>query len=502
VLVLIKKVLVLDIDKPLKMNKNYTKRDFIKTMAIGSAGLLFLQCFKEKKLPEPIENKKGLGNNFEISDNDVLILLRDNAKYEQFRLGYNKRINKFPKIIAVCKTEKGVQYAVNLAKEQGLKIAIKSGGHSFEGFSSNDGGMVINLSLMKQIDWQKDDTVHLQTGCLLHEIYDDFLPRKRIIPAGSCGTVGIGGLALGGGYGLFSRKYGLTCDNLIGLKMVGHDAAIYDSDDHPDLLWACKGGGNGNFGVVVQLRFKTHQAPENLSSYVFKFRHLTADKFVVLIDKWFEIYDKLPLEAFSAFVLNGRTLTVLVTNFLPFSGAFEQQFGDLIVLSDKYSVTKNQQLPTALKRYYGRKDPLFFKNASCGLFKSAEDLKTIYVEIFEKVISNPGIIFQINTLGGNMNSVEFEEKSSYPHRNKNFLGELQAYWNNPKQENRLVTAFAEIQQLIKSNGIRAHYRNYPDINFVDWQHGYYGKNYEKLQEIKSKFDPEDWFQYEQSVAIA
>jgi FAD/FMN-containing dehydrogenase len=202
VLVLIKKSVVLDIDKPLKMNKNYTKRDFIKTMAVGSAGLLFLQCFKEKKLPEPIENKKGLRNNFEISDNDVLILLRDNAKYEQFRLGYNKRINKFPKIIAVCKTEKGVQYAVNLAKEQGLKIAIKSGGHSFEGFSSNDGGMVINLSLMKQIDWQKDDTVHLQTGCLLHEIYDDFLPRKRIIPAGSCGTVGIGGLALGGGYGL------------------------------------------------------------------------------------------------------------------------------------------------------------------------------------------------------------------------------------------------------------------------------------------------------------
>jgi FAD/FMN-containing dehydrogenase len=470
-------------------------------MAVGSVGLLFLQCFKEKKIVDSKKTKPISKDKFAVSDDDVLILYRDNAKYEQFRLGYNKRINKFPKVIAVCKTEKGVQYAVSLATEQNLKIAIKSGGHSFEGFSSNDGGMVINLSLMKNIDWQKDDTVHLQTGCLLHEIYEDFLPKQRLIPAGSCGTVGIGGLTLGGGYGLFSRKYGLTCDNLIGLKMVGQDSEIYDSDDHPDLLWACKGGGNGNFGVVTQLRFKTHPAPENLSSYVFKFRNLTADKFVGLINKWFEMHDKLPLEAFSAFVLNGKTLTVLVTNFLPFSTSFELLFEDLIAISDKYSVTKNQHLPAALKRYYGRKEPLFFKNASCGLFNGVADLQSIYTEIFEKVISNPGIIFQINTLGGNINNLDFEKKSSYPHRDKNFLGELQAYWDHPKQEKRLVTAFEEIQQLIHSNGVTAHYRNYPDLNFVDWQHGYYGKNYAKLQEIKSKFDPEDWFHYEQSVAI-
>ncbi|MEN9982533.1 MAG: hypothetical protein RI918_502, partial [Pseudomonadota bacterium] len=121
---------------------------------------------------------------------------------------------------------------------------------------------------------QNEEIVHLQTGCLLQEIYDYFLPKNKIIPAGSCGTVGIGGLSLGGGYGLFSRNYGLTCDNIIGLKMVGADAKIYDSDEHPNLLWACKGGGNGNFGVVTQLRFKTHQAPENLTSHVFKFRNL------------------------------------------------------------------------------------------------------------------------------------------------------------------------------------------------------------------------------------
>jgi FAD/FMN-containing dehydrogenase len=81
------------------------------------------------------------------------------------------------------------------------------------------------------------------------------------------------------------------------------------------------------------------------------------------------------------------------------------------------------------------------------------------------------------------------------------LGELQAYWDFPKQEKRLIDAFSDIQKLIKDNGITAQYRNYPDINFPDWQHSYYGKNYEKLQEIKSKYDPENLFFYEQSIEI-
>src|SRR5690606_14140152 len=101
----------------------------------------------------------------------------------------------------------------------------------------------------------------LQPACLLQEIYASFLPKNRIIPAGSCGTVGIAGLALGGGYGFFSRKYGLTCDHLTRIKLVDGNGKIQDSDGNPKLLWACRGGGNGNFGVVTEMEFKTHPAP-------------------------------------------------------------------------------------------------------------------------------------------------------------------------------------------------------------------------------------------------
>ena len=486
------------------MNKNYNKRDFLKVVALGAAGLTLYHFYnikkpvsKEETRPEKLP--KNVSKPIDISTDDVVILNRDDEAYEKYRNGYNKRISLYPQAIAVCKTEKGVQYAVDFAKKNKLKIAVKSGGHSFEGFSSNNGGLVINVSQMKKIDWKEDDIVHLQPGCLLKEIYDNFLPRKKIIPAGSCGTVGVAGLTLGGGYGLFSRNYGLTCDNLIGLKMVGNDAKIYDSNDHPDLLWACKGGGNGNFGVVTELRYRTHVAPNNLSSYVLKFRNLDSNKFVVLTNKWFELSNKLPLEAFSAFVLNGKTLTILITNYLSHTSIFEETFSDLIKISDQYKASKNQNLASALKRYYGRENPLYFKNASAGMYKNAHDLLEVYSSIFDKVISNPGIIFQINTLGGNINLPEFEKNSAYPHREFNFLGELQAYWENPNQEKRLVGAFEEIQKIIKSNGVTAHYRNYPDINFDDWKNAYYGTNYEKLQSIKTKFDPEDLFHYAQGI---
>src|SRR5690606_6911614 len=111
------------------------------------------------------------------------------------------------------------------------------------------------------------------------------------------------------------------------------------------------------------------------------------------------------------------------------------------------------------------------------------------------------MIYQINTLGGMINHPELERYSAYPHRNLDYLSELQSYWNKPEQEESLLKAFEEIQQIFRSEGISAQYRNYPDINFPNWENAYYGKNYEKLQYIKNKLDPDDLFHFEQSVRL-
>lgn len=490
--------------------KNFTKREFLKIAGLGSLGLIFWQCYDSKKeevneLLTESDSESQLNSTpetkIEFTEKDVIFITRNDEKYDVLRKGFNKRFDKFPKTIALCLTTLGVQAAVQKAKSDKLKISVKSGGHSFEAFSCGTDSMLIHLSQMNKIQWLENENVMLQPACLLQEIYAEFLPKKRIIPAGSCGTVGVGGLALGGGYGFFSRKYGLTCDNLVRIKMVDGNGNLIDSNDDPELLWACRGGGNGNFGVVTEMEFKTHIAPNSFSSYRLKFRNLNQEKFMQLIKAWFNFTGNLPQEAFSAFVLNGKTLTILVTNFVNHNSAFESSFDELKSMSDEYKPTYNQPLANALKRYYGRKDPLYFKNASAGMYNGIGEIESILPQVFDKVIAIPGMIYQINTLGGNINNPEFEKNSAYPHRSFPYLSELQSYWDNASVEKKFISAFEEIQQLFHSKGISAQYRNYPDINFPNWETAYYGNNYKKLQEIKSKFDPEDLFSFEQSVRL-
>lgn len=489
----------------------YSKRQFLKLLGLGSLGLLFWQCYDSKSDNSVAEenNSENLGDinetttpPLEFTDKDVIFLTRNDENYNSLRLGFNKRFNRFPKIISLCFTSIGVQAAVQKARTEKLKISIKSGGHSFESFSCEDNSMLVNLSKMNKIEWLDEENVVLQLACLLQEIYADFLPKKRIIPAGSCGTVAVGGLTLGGGYGFFSRKYGLTCDNLIRIKIVNSKGELLDSNDNPELLWACRGGGNGNFGVVTEMHFKTHQAPNSFSSYRLKYKNLSQNKFLSLIKVWFEYTQNLPQEAFSAFVLNGKTLTILVTNYQNHSSSFESGFQHLRDLADEYSPTYNQNLANALKRYYGRKEPLYFKNASAGLYKGIADIESILPELYNKVVSKPGIIYQINTLGGSIQNSEFEKNSAYPHRAYPYLSELQSYWDKASQEKVFLETFEEIQNLFTKIGIRAQYRNYPDVNFPHWETAYYGENYARLQKIKKALDPEDIFQHAQSIRIS
>ncbi len=464
------------------IQNNYTKREFLKLLGTSSLGIFFMSFYSFD----------------DFLDDDFLLLTKDDDKYELYRKSFNKRINKFPKYIAVCKTNDAVKKAILFANDKQLKIAIRSGGHSFEGFSNNDNGLLIHLGLMKNITWQKDQTVKLQPACLLQEIYDNFLPKKKIIPAGSCGTVGIGGLALGGGYGFFSRKYGLTCDSLIRVKMIDYKGNTIDSLNDPDLLWACKGGGNGNFGVITEMYFKTYPAPNTFSGYRMKFSNLNEERFLKLIKIWFKSTENLPKEAFSAFVLNGNFLTILFTNYQTNQTDFEKQFSDLIPFANDYRPMKNRNLAVALKNYYGVKEPIYFKNASAGLYKGIEDIEKGLSTIFSKVMAAKGTIYQINTLGGKINEIANSD-SAYPHRDINYLSELQAYWDSPSQEEKLAKSFEEIQQTIRELGVTKQYRNYPDLYFPNANIAYFDSNLTRLQKLKKKYDPNNVFDYPQVI---
>ena len=142
---------------------------------------------------------------------------------------------------------------------------------------------------------------------------------------------------------------------------------------------------------------------------------------------------------------------------------------------------------------------MYFKNASAGLYKNFADIEKCIDKVIDTVIATAGMIYQVNTLGGNIQNAEFEKASSFPHRAFTYFSELQTYWDLEKQQAKLLEKFQQVQTLFIENGIKTQYRNYPDINFKNWEDMYYGVNYLKLKQIKNKYDPDNLIRHEQSI---
>ncbi|HRJ52471.1 MAG TPA: FAD-binding oxidoreductase [Candidatus Thiothrix moscowensis] len=439
-----------------------------------------------------------------VASNNVRFLQRSDSDYLKHRQIFNKRITAMPKYIAVCANEKGVQEAVHFARTAKLPVAVKSGGHSFEGFSTNDGGLMIDLSGMNVPKYNSSSkTLLIQPGSKLGGVYSYLNQFGRLIPAGSCAGVGVAGLTLGGGYGFFARQLGLTCDSLLRVRMVDGKGQIHDSQNNPDLLWACKGGGNGNFGIITELEFKTHPAPTHFNSYRYKYRNLTPETATKLAERWFELMKTLPNTAYSSWVLNGKHLTVLLTDTASTPGTTLKAIDTKLKTGATEVMTpRKDTFLTGIQRYRGTTDPIYFKNVSAGYYNSFTDLKTMLPSICKKIASaKMTTILQINTMGGAINNPALESTAAYPHRKFAFMGELQTYYDKASQTKDAEQIVRDIQGQLTAGGITAHYRNYPDVEIKGWETAYYGTNYPRLQEMKRKFDPDNVIRHPQSVRL-
>lgn len=419
------------------------------------------------------------------------------AGYEESRRIFNSDLSASPRYVARCRSEEEVVKAVGFARGEGLPVAIKSGGHCFIGSCLNDGGLVIDLAgLSQKVYLPETNRLVAGPGVKLGALYDLLLPQGRLLPAGSCAGVGLGGLALGGGYGLFAREYGLTCDHLTRVKMVDGSGAVIDSDEDGDLLWACRGGGNGNFGVVTSMEFETREARATFGAQRFVATGLSAAKAVGLMEGWFEVAKGLAEPIFSAFVFNGRQITVLLTTSYRTTGpSFQEAVGALKKVGFTAKGATNSPTGRALKRYYGRPGPLPFYNVSGGYYRGFGEVAHCAAMVAEKVISTPGLIFQINTLGG---AIARGPESAYAHREFPFLGEIQGYWEEERRRDGLVAAVTEVREAI---GAEAQYRNYPDITLENPQEAYYGEAYGRLQTLKARYDAENVIRHAQSVSL-
>jgi FAD/FMN-containing dehydrogenase len=184
------------------------------------------------------------------------------ARYHEARALYNAMIDKKPALIARCRNAKDVAAAVGFARDNGLLLAVRGGGHSGPGLGSCDGGLVVDLSLMKAVKVDPNaNTVTAEPGCTQGEVDAAASKHGLAVPAGIVSTTGVAGLTLGGGTGYLTRKHGLTIDNLLEADVVLADgrSVTASADENPDLFWALRGGG-GNFGVVTRFKYRAHPA--------------------------------------------------------------------------------------------------------------------------------------------------------------------------------------------------------------------------------------------------
>jgi len=487
--------------------KSYTRKQFIQLLPAAGAALLLSACGaggdKNKKAvtaaPVAAPPKKKITNTPPPSSLDLVD--KNDPRYNTLRKGFNTRIDKYPLVIAACTTTAQVAAAIRYGHDKGLPIAVKSGGHNMEGFSCNDGGMVVNLSAMNQVDILGDNKIKSGPGCTVSQLYNTILPHGLLLPAGSCATVGLGGLTLGGGYGIFARKYGLTCDHLTAATMVDGQGNIHTTDGNAELLWALRGGGTGNFGVVTEMTFNTHKAPPTLQAHYFKSRKLTADKAAAILQVWMEVAVQLPDSCFSGYVLNGSTLNILITNYEPDNGQLPALLKKLAGSTDEFRSSRIGTLERMVKNYYGVGKPLYFRNSSAGFFKGYGDVAPFIKDIFEKTIATPGMIYQVNTLGGKITDSGFEQGSSYPHRAFPFVSELQGYGTSAAHDQRIAGVTTEVLKITAGHGITRQYVNYCSLEFSNWEHAYYGDNYSRLQAIKRKYDPDNNIRHPQSIHV-
>jgi hypothetical protein len=185
-------------------------------------------------------------------------------EYEEARKLYNGMIDKHPMIIVRCADAGDVMSSVNFGRDNNLAIAIRGGGHNGPGFGSVDGGLVIDLSMMRGVRVDPENqTVRVGPGCTTGEVDHATYAFGQAVPFGIISTTGVAGLTLSGGHGYLSRQYGLAVDNLIEADVVLADGSFVVASEtkNADLLWALRGGG-GNFGVVTSFLFQTHPAKD------------------------------------------------------------------------------------------------------------------------------------------------------------------------------------------------------------------------------------------------
>jgi FAD/FMN-containing dehydrogenase len=420
--------------------------------------------------------------------------------YEGARQNFNARFSRFPAAIVVCNNTSDVGNAVRWALQEGMPLRARSGGHSYEAFSVADGSLVIDLGELTavDVDVSRGEAV-IGAGVRLLDCYRRLWDHGVTIPAGTCPGVGIAGLTLGGGIGFLSRQYGLTCDNLVTVELVDADGRTLrvSEEKYPDLFWAMRGGGGGNFGIATAFTFRVHPIGDVVTCTV----TWPWDDVAEVLDawqRWAPFADERLCVALA--VAHPSAGTISATGLFTGSTAELPSLLEPLLRIGTPGAPVIQSLPyiTAVEQFAGPAiASVSFKNASSLAYEllPAEAIATLVEHLRAAPFASDLVGFF--PLGGSIATID-PAATAFVHRRALFDLQYQTYWWDEAAAPASIAWVRALRAAMAPHTTGA-YVNYVDADLPDWESAYYGTNLPRLKEVKMDYDPDDVFTGPQAI---
>lgn len=454
--------------------------------------------------------KSDVIDNFKSTLRGQLIQPNDPG-YDEARKIWNAMIDRRPAMIVRCAGVADVMRSVAFARDHDILLAIRGGGHNIAGNALCDGGMVIDLSIMKSVRIDPDARrAYVEAGATLSDFDHEAQAFALATPLGINSTTGVAGLTLGGGFGWLSRKYGLTVDNLVSAELISNNAERLQlsATEHPDLFWAIRGGG-GNFGVVTMFEFQLHPVGPEVFSGLIVFPFDQAKQVLTRyrdfantmpddLSVWAVLRQAPPLP-FLPLEVHGKEVVVLAvfSTMKPDDAlraiepvrAFGQPCGEHIGVS----------LYTAWQKAF---DPLLTPGArnywkSHNFTELSDGAIDTVIQYVGKLPSPQCEIF-MGLIGGQANRMA-PDATAYPHRNVLYAMNVHTRWIDPAEDDKCISWAREFFAAAAPYAAGSVY-----INFLTQDEGEriaeaYGKNYDRLVQMKNKYDPRNLFRQNQNI---
>ena len=460
------------------------------------------------------------------------LVVPGDATYANDSLLFNELLTSpEPAAIAYCANAADVQRCVAYARAHGVPMAARSGGHSYGGYSSSP-GLVVDVSSLNSVSVAPGmQLATVGAGAQLIDIYNQLGSSGRLLPGGSCPTVGIAGLALGGGIGVFGRAYGMTCDNIASLEIVTADGSLRRCTprSNSDLYWASRGGGGGNFGIVTSFTFTVHPIP-SVTLFTLDWPWSEAASVLDAFLRWIATAPN-ELWANCQLAANGSG----GNGFLKVTGVFA---GPTAACSSALAPLLSAVGAAPSSRFVGPENYLraMMIEAGCEnltvaqchvptrnpggtLSRSAFTAKSSYVNKAFPAAGTTAMIDAVEALGNDVpgvgGGITFDSyggaisqlgagDTAFVHRDAIACAQYSVTYGSASPAPSVVAgarSWLDQTQTSFTPYAAGSYQNYIDPTLPNWAQAYYGTNLPRLMQVKKAYDPGNVFRFAQSIPL-